>query len=464
MAIKVKHEGNATSRLMASGAGGNGRRRAEDAKLFLQVASQENMANRRVQEPRLIQAHAQAPSAAPLVQAHAGGNAPLIGAPNIPQPHPNYGGGGGGGTSPVTSPGGFKEKKRGVPGGDVAGGGGGGGGLAARRKVADLFRVKDGHDIERDDKAKNTKWELRDSNGNVLKTYTDGELESVRRRGNGGAALDEYDAQAFFRDAGGITDREREDQVINQNIRGKLAVANANADAAEKRLQMQLEARKEEQESEAANAREMYTHKITQQQKLEIDAINEAYENARKSGDYTEEELKELRRQRDAKLLGIKPIATAKEEPAKPNIQEVNGRKYIQNGDRWDPIDEPTPPPTAEQAFGGTYTDPQTGKRYGLDKNNRLYEVGGVDQQAANRQKFILDNIKNATNIGGTPLTGDALKAEMKRLGEMYDAAMSSVQPEPPPQPQPAQPSANASPAPTQNNSARRERWSSFAD
>ena len=72
MAIKVKHEGNATSRLTAAGAGGKGRRRAEDAKLFLQIASQENMANRRVAEPRFIQAHAQGPSSAPLVHAQTG--------------------------------------------------------------------------------------------------------------------------------------------------------------------------------------------------------------------------------------------------------------------------------------------------------------------------------------------------------------------------------------------------------
>lgn len=50
MAIKVKHEGNVTSRVVASAIGGKGRRDAEDSKALAQKAAQENIAaNRQLQ-------------------------------------------------------------------------------------------------------------------------------------------------------------------------------------------------------------------------------------------------------------------------------------------------------------------------------------------------------------------------------------------------------------------------------
>ena len=50
MAIKVKHEGNVTSRITAAGAGGQGKRAAEDGKTFAQIAAGEaQAANRQLQ-------------------------------------------------------------------------------------------------------------------------------------------------------------------------------------------------------------------------------------------------------------------------------------------------------------------------------------------------------------------------------------------------------------------------------
>ena len=485
MAIKVKHEGNATSRLMASGAGGKGRRRAEDARILTQIASQESMANRRIAAPHFVQAHAQAPGSAPLVQAHAGGSAPLMSAPSIPQPHPSYRGGGGG-SSPVTSPGGFKEKKRGAPGGGFAGGGGRGAGAAGgvNGNVGNLMQIGNG---------KNPKWQLQDAEGHVLKTYTKGELESVRRRGNDGAALDDYDSQTFFRDAGGKTDRELAEEAAQEERNNKIAIANVAADARDAELQKKFDAEKERREEEFEREKEMFDYKFTQTQKQELEEINQTIAEAESSGNFTEDEIKELKRQAVNKRLGIKPQPTIKEEPAKPNIQEVGGRKFIQNGNRWDPIDEPPAPQTAEQVFGGTYTDPQTGRRYGVDKSGKLYEVSGVDQQAANRQKFILDNIKNATGLDGKPLTGVELQAKIDELGEMYDrvAGGSQTQPvvpgaeqndvgavvggegvQPPgewqtqdsPAAAPTSDTAATTPAPTQDTAKRKDKWSNFAD
>ena len=78
MAIKVKHEGNVTSRITAAGAGGRGKRAAEDGRAFAQIAASEAQAENR----QLQGAHASPVSPG---QAHA----QIIGAPS--------GGGGGGG-------------------------------------------------------------------------------------------------------------------------------------------------------------------------------------------------------------------------------------------------------------------------------------------------------------------------------------------------------------------------------
>ncbi len=70
MAINVKHEGNVTSRLVASAIGGKGRRNAEDSKALAQKAAQENIAANR----QLQGAHARptAPHAPAAQLGHAG--------------------------------------------------------------------------------------------------------------------------------------------------------------------------------------------------------------------------------------------------------------------------------------------------------------------------------------------------------------------------------------------------------
>lgn len=81
--------------------------------------------------------------------------------------------------------------------------------------------------------------------------------------------------------------------------------------------------------------------KFTSQQKSEFDRLNESYEEARRSGDFSEDELKELRRQIIAKQAGIKPLPTLED-----------GSK-----DPW----------TLAQAR--IFTDPGTGRQGYLDKD-----------------------------------------------------------------------------------------------
>lgn len=82
--------------------------------------------------------------------------------------------------------------------------------------------------------------------------------------------------------------------------------------------------------------------KFTTQQKNEFDRLNQTYEDARASGDFTEDELKELRRQIVAKQAGIQPLPSLKDAPKNP----------------W------------ETAHSRMFTDPETGRRGYLDRDD----------------------------------------------------------------------------------------------
>ena len=64
--------------------------------------------------------------------------------------------------------------------------------------------------------------------------------------------------------------------------------------------------------------RKKFDYQLTAKQKAEFDGYNEAYENARLSGDFTEDELKEIRRQAVAKQAGIQPLPRPQEQEATP--------------------------------------------------------------------------------------------------------------------------------------------------
>lgn len=89
MAIKVKHEGNVTSRVMASAGGGKGRRQAEDAVRLTQIQSQENMAA----QERASRESMQASSTAASLASSGLGRAPgIMGAPSGPSGLASHGG------------------------------------------------------------------------------------------------------------------------------------------------------------------------------------------------------------------------------------------------------------------------------------------------------------------------------------------------------------------------------------
>lgn len=117
-----------------------------------------------------------------------------------------------------------------------------------------------------------------------------------------------------------------------------------------------------EHQSDMLQSRMQYPateNRFTAQQKAEFDRLNEAYEEARRSGDFSEDELKELRRQIIAKQAGIKPLPTLED-----------GSK-----DPW----------TLAQAR--IFTDPGTGRQGYLDKDGvpQFYE----DEGAFDKQEFL---------------------------------------------------------------------------
>ena len=128
----------------------------------------------------------------------------------------------------------------------------------------------------------------------------------------------------------------------------------------------------------------------------------------------------------------------AREEPPKPNVQMIGNRKFVQNGNKWDPVDEEAPL-TAEQVFAGTKVDEATGKRYGVDKSGKLYEIGSERDDFAALLKLVPDT-RTETSID--PVTKKPVETEvplsmeekmdyLKQLKQMRDEFNARPQPAP---------------------------------
>ena len=320
MAIKVKHEGNVTSRITAAARGGRGKRAAEDGKAWAQIAASEaQAANRQLQG-----AHA-----SPVAPGHA--SAQLIHAPTGAAPgiaHAPAGGGGGG------------SRGSGASGSGRSASADGGSGRRRLKVTGDKF-------FQKPDKESQWDWDSRQ----WVREYLPGEWEA------------------------------EEQQRVGD-------VKNAQ--------QMELD------EHKAGLARQEYDYKLSSQQKSEISKITDGLDQARQSGRFTDEELAELERQAYAKIMGVKPLPTPVTEPPKPNVQEIDGVKYVQNGQKWDPVQTPAAPQSAAEVYGGTHVDEQ-GRRWGVDAHGKLYEVGGQKDDFASLLKLVPET---RTEMKLNPATG----------------------------------------------------------
>ena len=348
MAIKVKHEGNVTSRITAAAKGGRGKRAAEDGKAWAQIAAQEAQAGNR----QLQGAHA-----SPVSPGHASAqltHAPAGGAPGIvhaPVGHAPATGGGGSGSG---------------SGSRVRAGSGESGDLDLKVTGTDIFTRPD----------KESVW--------------DNDTRQWKRRWLPG----EKEAEA----------QQRIGDVKNSQ-------------------QMALD------ESRSELAQQQFEYKLSAEQKNELAKINSALEDARRSGRFSDEELGELERQAAAKRMGIKPLPVPKDEAPKPIFHtDENGQRWIQNGQKWEPVQTPAAPQSVEDVYAGTKVDEQ-GRRWGLDKSGKLYEVGGGKDDFAALLKLVPETrtemkVNPATGKEEpveVPLTMEERMAQMEQIRQMRD-------------------------------------------
>ena len=369
MAIKVKHEGNVTSRITAAAKGGRGKRAAEDGKAWMQIAAGENQAANR----QLQGAHA---SPVAPGQAHAQlTHAPTGAAPGI-----------------MHAPSGVSRL------GDM--GGAGRTGTACGTGAADStprLKVTGSKFFERPDKE--SVWD-QDSR-QWVREYLPGEWEA--------------EAQQRIGD-----------------------VKNAQ--------QMELA------EHRAGLARQEYEYKLSTQQKSEIAKINNALDEARRSGRFSDDELAELERQADAKRMGIQPLPTPKKEPQVPTFYtDEGGQRWVQNGQKWEQVQQP------KEEKGLTLNDVlkniPTKKANPNDPNGADIDIP-IDERLDMAQK-ILDRMNGASSptpeAQPDPLT-QAFQNYM--FGPQYPGAPLRTD-------RPVQPVQPAAPAPQEPSEAEKK-WSAF--
>ena len=287
MAIKVRHDGNAAATAAAGVGSGRAKRRIETAKLaqnqpqHIQTLSPAHASAPGASAPGIMSAgHATAPSAgggsAPLTHAPTGASAATAPLTHAPTPT----GGGGAGSRSSSSR-----------------------GIGAGSDFDSEYKVTGTSIFDRPDK--DSQWDP-GNGGRWIRKWLPGEKE----------------AEAAARMNPVLAERAETQQALSdQSMESKM------------RLQGELA------EQAAQRDRELYDYKLTQKQRMEVAAINDAIENARKSTRYKPEEIAALERQADMLRLGIKPQAVPRgispQRTVDENMVNIDGRRYFYtpNGD-----------------------------------------------------------------------------------------------------------------------------------
>lgn len=197
--------------------------------------------------------------------------------------------------------------------------------------------------------------------------------------GNGGRWIrpwlpGEKEAEAAQRMNPVLAEREQDKQDIAdasamEMLREKQAIASEAAEASGRRALGMLGAKTQQQMA-------LYDYKLSQKQKMEISAVTDAVDNARKSGRFTPEEMEDIERQATVKLMGIKPLPTPREKDAQQSFNDrivtaggVQG--YINSKGDFEPFVKDDGfagflkayPKLAEYTEDEVQTDPKTGKQ-----------------------------------------------------------------------------------------------------
>lgn len=224
----------------------------------------------------------------------------------------------------------------------------------------------------------------------------------------------------------------------------EMEMLRARADIAEEAADANFLRRQEELDAQMERDRELYDYKLTQKQRMEIAAINDAVEEARKSGRYTPAEMAALERQADMQRLGIKPQAVPRgispQRTVDENMVSIDGRRYFYtpNGD----LKELDPRPSFKD-FVSAFQSMRT-------VNTTRPGPGGVGTESVKETLSPEDTaavVRSAADMyqrmfGVAPQTGPATQSP--------PATAPATQPTPQPTAQPAPtPAAPTSPAPT---------------
>ena len=161
---------------------------------------------------------------------------------------------------------------------------------------------------------------------------------------------------------------QRMNPVIEEREQFRQGLAN---EAAELRGQHEMEMLGAKSQQD----RDLFDYRLSQKQKMEIAAVTDAVDSARRSGRFTPEEMDDIERQATVKLMGIKPIPTPRERDAQrafnDRIVTAGGvQGYINSKGDFEPFQKDDGfanflkvyPKLAEYTEDTTTTDPATGK------------------------------------------------------------------------------------------------------
>ena len=353
MAIKIKRDVNPMAAAYGSKIGGKGKRQTEDAKILASL--QRNGGG--MGGGGGGGARASAPSS--LISAPSGGGGAPLGSlggvvtPSAVAPRGNSGGG----VSGVSSPGGRKKGYLGS--------------TSARATMTDADY--EGYTFTKAGSVKNPVYELEDTSGKVVRTYSQAQYDFMQKRGHSNSTMDRLDSAAFFRSQGGKTATERAEDIREEE-------RDFRAGEADKTRKFNAEEGEKDRTFKAEQAQEDRDYR-TEQERLRREARQKELEDERK---WKEEQARqeEMRRLQNAsweeqgfdaeQRMNLRELHRKRnsiaEDPKLRDNQTERDAALKDIDDQISKIKPINPPKSKQDAFTDSIvTDATTGIRYRQD-------------------------------------------------------------------------------------------------
>ena len=275
-------------------------------------------------------------------------------------------------------------------------------------------------------------------------------------------------AERDFRASENQKNREfREEQA--QAERDAKAVAERDAfERREYERAAQEEARRAEKEEQRRYETEQYEqqtrdrHYMKQgysfEQARTLQQLDEQYAAIDTNDAFTDEEKAQAKAEIDAKRAAITPIY-APEEPPKPNVQEIDGVKYVQNGNSWERLED------KEALRAEAQQKAQAEKMQNARNAYILKSIEGLNPEEIDAEIKAAgerwDRVYGAPAGAGGAEPGMDPMAAMRLLDPLAQYGgtqqiMADIRNRPPAQPQVTQPATTTD--------ERKNKWSKYAD